>query len=121
MQALVVAERERGGAYRDLAELASRSGAGRDEPRAARLGGRLRRHRRGAGGDRPRGPLWRVGVAGGGRRRRAAAPLPLPMPEPPRLGRAEPWERVIADYAPTGMTLDEHPIDAAPRRASTRH
>ncbi|KAA0270325.1 MAG: DNA polymerase III subunit alpha [Acidobacteria bacterium] len=100
----VVAGRERGGPYRDLADLAARSGAGRDGlERLAWAGacGGL------GGGDRRRVPLWRLGVA-------AASgdqlPLPLPLPEAPALGEQTPWERLTADYGAYGVALEEHPL-----------
>ena len=102
----VVAERDRGGAYRDLGELASRSGAGRDGlERLAWAGacGDL-----GGGGDRRRVPLWRLGVARGSGDGQLA--LPLPMPEAPALAEQTPWERVTADYGAYGIALEEHPL-----------
>jgi error-prone DNA polymerase len=76
----LVAERERGGAYADLADLASRSGIGREALEllawagaCEAIGGRdaLRR----------REDLWRLGVARGGR---ATAPVQLSPPSPSR-------------------------------------
>jgi len=102
----IVAERERGGPYCDLGDLASRSGAGRDGlERLAWAGacGDL-----GGGGDRRRVPLWRLGVARGSGDRQLA--LPLPMPEAPALAEQTPWERVTADYGAYGIALDEHPL-----------
>jgi error-prone DNA polymerase len=36
--------------------------------------------------------------------------LPLEPPQAPRLEPLDEWQRAIADYRSTGMTLDEHPI-----------
>src|SRR5205085_591729 len=70
----LVAERERGGAYRGVAELASRSGAGLaglerlawagalDE--IALSGGEEGANGEPGSGDERRGALWRVGVTG---------------------------------------------------------
>ena len=121
----LVAERERGGPYASLADLASRSGVGREglellawAGACGALGGRddLRR----------RDDLWRLGVARAGRRlpaganggapRREAAPapvqlsLPLPIPAAPSLRELDSWERLIADYGSTGIALAEHPM-----------
>jgi error-prone DNA polymerase len=136
----LVAERERGGPYASLADLASRSGVGRDglellawAGACEAIGGRddLRR----------REDLWRLGVARGGRRlpaaRRAApatttgqpaaganggapsreaapAPvqlsLPLPIPAAPSLRELDSWERLVADYGSTGIAIAEHPM-----------
>ena len=104
---VVVGERESGGAYRDLGDLASRSGAGRDGlERLAWSGacGDL-----GGAGDRRRTPLWRLGVARGSGGGQLA--LPLPMPEAPALAEQTPWERVTADYGAFGIALDEHPLE----------
>ncbi|MFN8162128.1 MAG: DNA polymerase III subunit alpha [Solirubrobacterales bacterium] len=126
--AALVSERERGGPYEGIADLASRSGVSRDGlERLAWAGavdgiggavseGRHSRPGEGggatqAGGGRRRA-LWRLGVAGGGERLGSGTQLPLPMepadaPDLPRLGR---WERLLADYGSTGMTLGDHPM-----------
>jgi error-prone DNA polymerase len=140
----MVEERDRGGPYSDLADLASRSGAGREALEllawagaCEAIGGRddLRR----------REDLWRIGVARGGQRlptgnraktgngtsgeadRRtpivngarpvgeaAGAPvqlsLPLPIPAAPSLRELDSWERLVADYASTGIAIAEHPM-----------
>ncbi|MEK6273387.1 MAG: error-prone DNA polymerase [Actinomycetota bacterium] len=136
----LVEERERGGPYASLADLASRSGVGREglellawAGACEAIGGRddLRR----------REDLWRLGVARGGRRllaaRRAApetaigqsaaganggAPsreatptpvqlsLPLPIPAAPSLRELDSWERLVADYGSTGIAIAEHPM-----------
>jgi error-prone DNA polymerase len=143
----LVRERERGGPYRDLADLASRSGmrddglerlawagacaslgigadrASRAAPEAAqpdarkvdhRMGGQPSADRHGRGSGR-RDDLWRVGVARGAQRigsgEAVQLSLPLPLPAPPDLRPLEPWERIVADYASTGVTLDEHPME----------
>jgi error-prone DNA polymerase len=36
--------------------------------------------------------------------------LPLEAPEPPPLPELGAWERMVADYGSTGMTLHEHPM-----------
>jgi error-prone DNA polymerase len=103
----VVAERERGGAYEDLADLASRSGMGRD--------GLERLAWAGACGDVRRDDLWRLGIAKGAERMRgrvhAQLSLPLALPPAPELRPLDSWERIVADYASTGITLGEHPME----------
>ncbi|MEK6278274.1 MAG: error-prone DNA polymerase [Actinomycetota bacterium] len=108
MRALV-AERERGGAYRGIGELASRSGAGRAGLERLAWAGGLDAV---ATPDERREALWRLGTAGEGRSLPAGTQLSLPLeppraPELPRLGR---WERMLADYRSTGMTLGDHPM-----------
>jgi error-prone DNA polymerase len=112
----VVAERERGRPYAGPAELASRSGVGREalgllawagacEPLAVEQPAN-------GNGDGRRSSLWRLGVAAGGRRVRGGDQLALPLavPTPPPLRELGAWESVVADYEATGMTLGEHPM-----------
>ncbi|HEU4945404.1 MAG TPA: OB-fold nucleic acid binding domain-containing protein, partial [Solirubrobacterales bacterium] len=115
----LVAERERGGDYRGIADLASRSGAGSDglerlawagalDPLVGREGTNARPV---AGGGR-REALWEAGGAGTGIRHKAGMQLALPLdpPQAPRLPRLGDWAKTIADYRSTGMTLDTHPM-----------
>jgi error-prone DNA polymerase len=126
MEALV-AERERGGAYRGIADLASRSGVGRDGLERLAWAGALDD----LAGDVPslRGPywppgdgtspgggrregLWEAGVVGTGVRHEAGTQMALPLetPSAPALEPLSEWEQAIADYRSTGMTLGEHPV-----------
>ncbi len=108
----VVAERERSGRYRSLAELASRAGirddalgrlawAGACESIEPDVDGARREARRIA--------LWRLGVAAGAGPRGQLS-LPLPLPDAPGLRELDEWEVAVADYASTGMTLGTHPL-----------
>jgi error-prone DNA polymerase len=103
----VVEERDRGGAYGHLEDLASRSGVGRDA--LARLGW-ARACESLAGSRRP--ALWRLGAAAGalGAGDGVQLALPLSMPAAPTLRDQTPWEQVVADYASAGMALGEHPM-----------
>jgi error-prone DNA polymerase len=126
MEALV-RERERGGPYRGIADLASRSGAGRDGLERLAWAGALD----GLQGDVPveRGPyghrstgtsgagdrrraLWEVGTAATGRRHEVGTQMALPLETPgaPELEPLGAWGEAIADYRSTGLTLGEHPI-----------
>jgi len=110
MEALV-AERERGGPYTGVAELASRSGAGLSSLERLAWAGALDGVPAGSEGER-REALWRVGVTGAGRRGASGTQLGLPM-EPPRPPELEPlgeWGKLIADYRSTGMTVEKHPM-----------
>ncbi|MBX5443409.1 MAG: error-prone DNA polymerase, partial [Solirubrobacteraceae bacterium] len=115
---MLVAERERGGPYRSIADLAARAGAGRPALEqlawagacdglvsAVDCGGRPAVARRTA--------LWQLGVAA------PAVPagehgvqlgLPLDLPAVPALDPLGDWEAMIADYATTGMTVSRHPF-----------
>jgi error-prone DNA polymerase len=118
----VIAERRRGGSYRSVSDLAGRSGAG-----AAAL-----QHFAWSGAcdslvepgspasspadpDRdPRRPaLWEAGGVARATRTGDGAQLALPLdgaPTPP-LPSLGPWDRVVADYRTTGVTLDRHPME----------
>jgi error-prone DNA polymerase len=111
IEALVV-ERERGGPYRSIAELASRSGVGLPSLEKLAWAGALDEVPLGAEEERRRA-LWRVGVTGNGRKtghRATQLALPIEPPEPPRLERLGEWGEVIADYRSTGMVLGRHPM-----------
>ena len=109
----LVAARESGGPYRGIADLASRSGAGRDGLERLAWAGALDeipRRRRRASAARA---LWQVGVAptrprpGGGHPAGAAAGARRAAA---RWSRWADWETMIADYRSTGMSLGEHPL-----------
>jgi len=101
----LVAARE-GGEYRGVADLASRSGAGRDGLERLAWAGAL--DELPSSGEDRRGALWQVGVAPSSPG--AQLTLPLEPPAPPGLEPLGGWERMIADYRSTGITLDEHPM-----------
>jgi error-prone DNA polymerase len=123
MEALV-AERERGGPWRGIADLASRSGVGRDGLERLAWAGALDS----LTGDVPvekglyghwstgtsgrRRALWEAGVAGTGARHGEGMQMALPLqtPDAPPLEPLGPWEEAIADYRSIGMTLGEHPM-----------
>ncbi|MGN6274923.1 MAG: DNA polymerase III subunit alpha [Solirubrobacterales bacterium] len=110
MEALV-AERERGGPYRGIAELASRSGAGVASLERLAWAGALDGIPPESESER-REALWRVGVTGAGRVAGSGTQLALPI-EPPRPPELEPlgeWEELIADYRSTGLSVDKHPM-----------
>jgi error-prone DNA polymerase len=126
----VVAERERGGPYHGAGELASRSGVGRDAlERLAwasacdELGGVSALLAAGldaaaANGGTTNGvytrreALWELGAVSGGKHAGDGTQLALPLasPQAPTLRVQTPWERLVADYASTGMTLGAHPM-----------
>jgi error-prone DNA polymerase len=113
----LVAERERGGRYAGLAELTSRSGMGRDGLERLAWAGACRSLgvAAGAAGEaRRRDDLWRLGVARGAERTRgrdhAQLSLPLPLSPAPELRPLDSWEHIVADYASTGVTLGDHPM-----------
>jgi error-prone DNA polymerase len=111
MEALV-AERELGGPYRGVAELASRSGAGLGSLERLAWAGALDGIPAAAGSER-RGALWRVGIVAAGRGARGGTQLALPIepPEPPELEPLGDWGKLIADYRSTGIALGKHPLE----------
>jgi error-prone DNA polymerase len=102
-------ERERGGRYEGIADLSARSGAGRDGLERLAWAGALDVLEP----DGRRAALWRLGTAAGGQRIPAGTQLALSLevpaaPQLPGLGR---WERIVADYRSTRMTLGDHPME----------
>ena len=112
----LVDERERGGSYGGIADLASRSGASRDGLERLAWAGAMDSI---AGADAKqqgtsrRGAYWRLGTLAGSAATAAGTQLALPLepPRAPELPGIGPWERVVADYGSTGMTLGDHPME----------
>jgi len=114
----LLAGRERSGDYAGIADLASRSGAGRAGLERLAWAGALDDlvGEEGAwipvAGSGRREALWEAGGAGTGVRHGPEVQMALPL-EPPRAPELEPldeWQRVIADYRSIGITLDAHPM-----------
>jgi error-prone DNA polymerase len=106
MRALV-AERERGGPFKDLSDLASRSGAGHASLEQLAWSGACDLL---AGEGGRRAALWQLGVAVPAAAAGEGTQLSLALglgdtPRLPRLGR---WQRLIADYATSGVTANDH-------------
>jgi error-prone DNA polymerase len=134
----LVAERERGGRFRDLGELAARCGAGRRTLEQLAWsgacdalvevdGGCASAEVDGAcasGADtRRRQALWQLGIAAPGRaagRAGTQLALALELPEAPRLRPLTRWERLIADYAATGVTVGDRALAALRPRLTAR-
>ncbi len=115
----LVAARRAAGRFRSLSDLASRTGSGAAslellawsgacDSLAAEQAGVLQ-HRPGAA---RRVALWQLGVVTPGRRVPGGTQLALPLdlPAPPRLRELSEWERMLADYAATGLTTGTHPL-----------
>jgi error-prone DNA polymerase len=103
----LVAERERGGPFRDLSDLASRSGAGHAALEQLAWSGACDLL---AGEEGRRAALWQLGVAVPAAAAGEGTQLSLALglgdtPRLPRLGR---WQRLIADYATSGVTANDH-------------
>src|SRR5918992_638342 len=110
----LVAEREQGGDWRSLGDLAGRSGAGDETLGRLAWAGACDGL---AAGSRRRA-LWELGVAVPGEPlgrngHSAGTQLALPL-EPhaaPELRALSAGERMLADYGSTGVTLREHPLE----------
>ncbi|HTQ69342.1 MAG TPA: DNA polymerase III subunit alpha [Solirubrobacteraceae bacterium] len=114
--AALVAERDRGGPFRSLAELAARSGARRATLEQLAWAGACDCL---AGDGRRRTALWQLGIAAPARDlddasepgpRRAQLALPLELAPAPALRPLGRWQRLIADYSATTVTLQEHAL-----------
>jgi error-prone DNA polymerase len=124
----VLDERRRGGLYRSIADLAERSGASRAALQRFAWAGACDALVRtdsavpaGRSGSPPvidpederrRPALWEAGGASRAARTEDGTQLALPLggSPPPPLPALGPWERVVADYSTTGMTLGDHPM-----------
>jgi error-prone DNA polymerase len=125
----VVAERRRGGLYLGVSDLAGRCGAGAAALQRLAWAGAcdsLVEPARTIASADPAGmapvdpdldlrrpALWEAGGAAGASRTDEGAQLALPLdgsPTPPLPGLG-PWDRIVADYRTTGMTLGKHPME----------
>jgi error-prone DNA polymerase len=108
----IVAEREANGSFRSVSDLARRAPVDRSGLEALVASGACD----GFGWPR-RQLLWRLGLSprsapagsAGGERQ---LPLPLePWTEIPELPEQTPWERMLADYRLTSLSVDVHPLE----------
>jgi error-prone DNA polymerase len=108
MRALV-AERERGGPFGDLGEMAARTATSRATLEQLAWSGACDA----IAGSR-REALWQLGIAAQGRDTRAGVQLALPvqLPETPALRPLDRWQRLLADYACSGVTAHDHAMAA---------
>ncbi|MET1008664.1 MAG: error-prone DNA polymerase, partial [Gaiellaceae bacterium] len=110
--AALVEERETGGAYGSVADLARRAPLDRPGLEALVASGACDSF-----GWPRRQLLWRLGLvprstsAGdGGESRQLALPLE-PTSEIPELAEQTPWERMLADYRLTSLSVGLHPLE----------
>ena len=108
MSSAIVVERERGGPFASVESLASRCATRVDALERLAWAGALDV----LVGDGRREALWRLGVAAPGVRVAGGTQLALPVEvEAPELAELSPWERMLADYGSTRVTLREHPLE----------
>jgi error-prone DNA polymerase len=108
----LVAERTRQ-PWRSLGDLAARSGAFADTLGKLAWAGACDSLADGPAAGRRRQALWQLGVAVPGTAVPEGTQLALPL-EPhagPELRALSAWERMLADYGSTGVTLREHPME----------
>jgi error-prone DNA polymerase len=103
----LVAERERNGPFRSLGELAGRIGARRRTLEQLAWSGACDQITTETG---RRSALWQLGMAapGVGAGEGTQLALPLQLPAAPRLRSLGRWQRLIADYATSGVTVGDH-------------
>jgi error-prone DNA polymerase len=106
------AERVANGPYRDVGDLARRAAVSRDALDALVRGGACDDF-----GPRRRDLLWELGLATrprtveGTKGEAKQLPLPLdPTAETPELPDLTRWERMLADYRETGLSVGTHPL-----------
>ena len=127
----LVAERQAGGPFTSLEDLAARAGAGKpaltrlawsgacdalvDGPAVTQPAPVVTR------GHRRRAALWRLGAAAPGVRLKTRSrgrstehgtqlALPVGLPDAPSLAPLGSWDAMIADYGTTGLTTGVHPV-----------
>jgi error-prone DNA polymerase len=103
----LVAERERGGPFRSLGALAGRIGMRRRTLEQLAWSGACDEI---IGEIGRRTALWQLGLAAPGERVGAGTQLALPLdlPAAPRLRALGRWQRLIADYSTSGVTVGDH-------------
>jgi error-prone DNA polymerase len=103
----LVAERERNGPFRSLGDLAARSGAGSRTLEQLAWSGACERL---IGEADRRSALWQLGVAAPAQSASDGTQLALPLElrEPPQLRPLSRWQRLIADYATSEVTVGDH-------------
>jgi error-prone DNA polymerase len=107
----LAAERDRGGPFRSVVELAQRSGLSRDGLESLIASGACD-----SLGER-RTLLWELGLVprsqsvpgSGGEERQLALPLD-PTADTPHLREQTEWERMLADYRRTSLSVGTHPM-----------
>jgi error-prone DNA polymerase len=110
----VAGERERGGLFASMRELAQRTGLDRARLEALVASGACDGLAR---AGRRRALLWELGFAPraqtvpGSRGEESQLALPLdPTAETPALREQTPWERMLADYRTTSLSVGVHPL-----------
>jgi error-prone DNA polymerase len=109
----LAAERDRGGSFRSVVELVQRAPLSREGLESLLASGACD-----SLGESRRALLWEQGLAprsesvpgSGGGERQLALPLD-PTAETPELPEQTPWERMLADYRRTSLSVGVHPLE----------
>ncbi|MEA2408837.1 MAG: error-prone polymerase [Thermoleophilaceae bacterium] len=103
----------RAAGWRSLGDLAGRSGASAETLGRLAWAGACDALVEGHPAARRRRALWMLGVAVPGMQVPEGTQLALPLDpqEGPELRALSAWERMLADYGSTGVTLREHPLE----------
>jgi len=113
----LLAERRRGGLYASLGELAGRSGVRRVTLEQLAWSGACDGLLEREGNTDRRSALWQLGLAApavaiegapGEQAKSTQLALPLELGEAPGLRRLGRWQRLIADYSTSGVTIGDH-------------
>jgi error-prone DNA polymerase len=115
----LVGERVRGGSFKSLGELAGRAGVRRETLEQLAWSGACDSLTSGPlGAQERRLALWQLGMAARAESiAEGARPgsdgsvqlaLPLELPQAPRLRKLGRWQKLIADYSTSGVTIGEH-------------
>ncbi len=106
--AALVATRSQDGPFINLADLSARSGSARTSLELLAWSGACDSL---ADGNR-RAALWTLGVTPTAQRLDSGDQLALPLQTPtaPLLPVLKPWEKMLADYESTGLSLEIHPL-----------
>jgi error-prone DNA polymerase len=112
----LVGERERGGQFRDLSDLAGRAATRRGTLEQLAWSGACDSLVGGIGSGegglhaRRRLALWQLGIAASGESVGEGVQLALPieLPQTPRLRPLDRWQRLLADYATSEVSVNDH-------------
>jgi len=110
----LVAERERRGGWSSIGDLSSRSGASVETLGKLAWAGACDALVPGGADGRRRKALWELGVVAPAVSLGSVGDqlaLPLEPQAGPELRALTAWERLLADYGSTGVTLREHPLE----------
>jgi error-prone DNA polymerase len=121
----LVAERDRGGPFRDLGDLAARTPSRRGTLEQLAWAGAcdsLLDAGAGPADARRRLALWQLGIAASGEPvcEGVQLALPIELPQAPRLRSLDRWQRLLADYGTSGVAVDDHAMAILRPRLSGR-